>query len=208
MLTMTRSAWIGAAGGLFFLAACIKFRWVLLGILAISLAFVFLPGHFKARLYSGFDLKDTTTKGRVEIFQTGIRMIAAHPLTGVGPRMVKKEASNYREELEFPEWAYQHFHNNAIQIGAEMGIPALLVWLGLWLWIAYDLFVFWWRKSNDQFASMIALMALCVMVAFHLMGLLEYNFGDSEIAILMIFFVTAPYALRRGTGRDSDKESV
>ena len=47
-------------------------------------------------------------------------------------------------------------------------------------------------------------MALCVAVAFHLMGLLEYNAGDSEVATLMIFFVTAAYAARR-QGEEKDR---
>jgi len=203
LLTMTRSAWIGAVGGLFFLIASIRFKWVAAGALVALLVLVFLPASFKVRLYSGFDLKDTTTRGRMEIFQTGLRLIAANPWTGVGPRMVASEAGSYRQEQEFPEWAYQHFHNNCLQIAAELGIPALLVWLGLWLWIAYDLIGHIRRRSTDLFGSSLAQMALCVMVAFHLMGLLEYNAGDSEIATLMIFFVTAAYAVRRqGEGED------
>ncbi len=204
LLTMTRSAWIGVAGGLFFLVASIKFRWVAAGVLVALLVLVFLPASFKVRLYSGFDLRDTTTRGRIEIFQTGFRLIAANPLTGVGPRMVAKEAGNYRQEQEFPEWAYQHFHNNFLQIAAESGIPALLVWLGLWLWIAYDLLGHLRLRGADLFASSLALMALCVAVAFHLMGLLEYNAGDSEVATLMIFFVTAAYAARR-QGEEKDR---
>jgi len=204
LLTMTRSAWIGVAGGLFFLIASIRLKWVVAGALVALLVLVFLPASFKVRLYSGFDLKDTTTRGRIEIFQTGLRLIAANPLTGVGPRMVTEEAGSYRQEQEFPEWAYQHFHNNCLQIAAESGIPALLVWLGLWLWIAYDLLGYLIRLGGaDLFASSLALMALCVAVAFHLMGLLEYNAGDSEVATLMIFFVTVAYAVRRqGEGED------
>jgi O-antigen ligase len=111
--------------------------------------------------------------------------------------MVAAEAAGYRQEQEFPEWAYQHLHNNVIQIAAEVGIPALLVWLGLWLWIAYDLLGFRRRNREDLLASSLALIALCAIAAFHLMGLLEYNAGDSEVVTLMIFFVSAAYAVRR-----------
>jgi O-antigen ligase len=200
LLTMTRSAWIGVAGGLFVLIASLRFRWVLAGAGVGLLVLVFLPSSFKVRLYSGFDLRDETTRGRIEIFETGLRMVAANPLTGVGPRMVAAEAAGYRQEQEFPEWAYQHLHNNVIQIAAEVGIPALLVWLGLWLWIAYDLLGFRRRKREDPLASSLALMALCVIAAFHLMGLLEYNAGDSEVATLIIYFVSAAYAVRRQEG--------
>jgi O-antigen ligase len=197
LLTMTRSAWIGLAGGLFVLIASFRFRWIAVGAGVALLMLVFLPSSFKVRLYSGFDLTDVTTRGRIEIFETGLRLVAANPLTGVGPRMVAVEAAGYRQEQEFPEWAYQHFHNNVIQIAAESGIPALLVWLGLWLWIACDLLGVLRRGSKDLFTWSLALMTFCVIVAFHLMGLLEYNAGDSEVATLMIFFVSASYAVRR-----------
>lgn len=202
LLTMTRSAWIGAAGGLFLLISSIRFRWISIGAVLALLLFLLLPPSFKTRFYSGFDLRDTTTRGRIEIFQTGLRVIGANPWTGVGPRMVAAEAQQYRQEREFPEWAYQHFHNNLIQIAAELGIPALIVWLGAWLWIAYDLIVYRLRRNENLFASALALMTLCVIFAFQLMGLFEYNAGDSEIATLMIFYVTAAYAARRKTEED------
>ena len=46
---------------------------------------------------------------------------------------------------------------------------------------------------------------MCIVVAFLGAGLLEYNFGDSELVTLLMFFVTAPYCpLGRGSRRPLD----
>jgi hypothetical protein len=36
---------------------------------------------------------------------------------------------------------------------------------------------------------------VAVLAAFLLAGLFEYNFGDSEILILLLFFITIPYVV-------------
>ena len=60
--------------------------------------------------------------------EVGARMIAQHPLTGVGPNMVPRVYEQYR-----PDYAVTpvnpHLHNVPLQIAAERGVPALLVWL-------------------------------------------------------------------------------
>lgn len=195
MLTMTRSAWIGLSGGIALLLALRHFRLVIPGLLVLLLVFVFLPARFKTRFYSGFSLNDTTTRGRVELAETGIEMIRVHPWTGVGPRLVQRTALQMKGSEGFPPELFQHLHDNVLQIGAELGIPALLIWLGFWIRVTIDLWRF--RSSEDEFLSFLAHAGLAVVVAVQLMGVFEYNFGDSEIAVLLFFIITIPYAVSR-----------
>ena len=39
------------------------------------------------------------------------------------------------------------------------------------------------------------------LVAFLTAGLFEYNFGDSEVLILLLFFAAAPYAAGKRVGQ-------
>jgi putative inorganic carbon (HCO3(-)) transporter len=196
MLTMTRSAWIGLAGGMAVLLTLRRFRWVLPGLLLLLLVFVFLPAQFKTRLYSGFNLSDTTTRGRVELAETGIEMIRQHPWTGVGPRLVQRTALQMKGSKDYPPELFQHLHDNVLQIGAELGIPALLIWVGFWVRVMLDLWRF--RSSEDEFLCFLAHAGLGVVVSVQLMGVFEYNFGDSEIAVLLFFIITVPYAVSQG----------
>jgi O-antigen ligase len=110
--------------------------------------------------------------------------------------MVAERALDYKVDTDLPDELYQHFHNNLVQIAAEMGILAALVWLLLWIWMVRDFFAM--RKVTvDPFLDYVAVNGISVLVAFQLAGLLEYNFGDSEIAILLFFYVTAPYVVQR-----------
>jgi O-antigen ligase len=197
-LTMTRSSLLGALAGLtvLFVLRIRRLVW-LAAALAVALGlFVFSPGHFKERLYSSFDLLDETTRVRIELVKTGVNMVREHPLTGVGPRMARRVYPDYRVSEDIPDWAYQHLHNSPLQIAAEMGLLALAAWLALWWKAGRDLVGFSRDRREDAFRRCLGSIGAGVLIAFLSAGLFEYNFGDSELLILLLFLLTAPYAAR------------
>ncbi len=202
VLTMTRSAWLGVVLGGLVLLIFIRWKWVLIGLAGLAVVLLTLPQPFQDRLESGLDSTDTTTRIRGELLQTGARMIGANPWFGVGPGMLSRSSLGYRSHKEFPDYAYQHLHNNVFQIGAELGLFVLAAWLALWLWIARDL-ISLYRQSSDEFCRYLALNGAIAIVAFQVAGLFEYNFGDAEIVILLLFFVTAPYAVQASASSSS-----
>ena len=193
LLTFTRSAWLGLASGFIVLLSLFRLRWALAGAGLLFTLFLLLPGSFHSRLVSSFDLKDTTTRGRLELLETGVVLVREHPWTGVGPRLVQRAAAG-EADGEFPRWMYQHLHNNVLQIAAELGLPALLAWLAVWVKILVDLFLI--SRSSDELTRAMAWSGIGVVVSVQLMGLFEYNFGDSEIVALTWFIVTAAYLAR------------
>jgi O-antigen ligase len=195
LLTMTRSAWVGAMLGLLLVASVRNYRLVLVAVLVVAVVWLALPGRFSQRIKSSFDPADTTNRVRVELLRTGVNFIRSHPYTGIGPRMVSRTFPRYRVSREFPDWAYQHLHNNAVQIAAEMGFLGLATWLGIWVKLVWDHvgFVRKARKSGDRALLAITLGGLGSLLAFLAAGVFEYNFGDSEILFLLLFVVTAPY---------------
>lgn len=195
VLTHTRNAWLGTIGGLFLLLSIYRVRWLMAGSVLLLALFFALPGDFKERLYSSFDPNDTTTRIRIELLRTGKNIITAHPWTGLGPRMVPRLYGNYNGTDEFPSWIYQHLHNNLVHIAAEMGMITLLVWLALWIRLLRDFARFARLPNSDSFSRCVAISAIGVLAAFLLAGLFEYNFGDSEILILLLFFITIPYVV-------------
>jgi O-antigen ligase len=194
LLTFTRSAWLGLASGCVVLLALSRLRWAAAGFAFLLATFLLLPGSFHSRLISSFDRNDTTTRGRLELFQAGIDLVREHPWTGVGPRLVQRAAAR-EANGEFPDWMYQHLHNNVLQIAAELGLPALLAWLAVWVKILVDLLLM--SRSSDELTRAMSWSGIGVVVSVQLMGLFEYNFGDSEIVALTLFTVTAAYLVRR-----------
>jgi len=195
LLSMTRSSWVGCLLGVFLVLALARPRWAVACAGAVLLVFLMLPSAFQARVYSSFNPLDTTNRVRVELLRTGKNIIAENPLTGLGPRMVRKSYGRYRTTDEFPGWAYQHLHNNAVQIASEMGLITLAGWLLLWIKIVWDLVSLKKRAllAADYSRYWLALNGIACLVAFLSAGLFEYNYGDSEVLILLLFMLTAPY---------------
>jgi O-antigen ligase len=201
VLTQTRSTLLGALGGLFLLIWVFRVRWLVSGVVLLLVVFLALPSGFKDRFYSSFDPSDTTTRIRIELFLTGKNIIVAHPWTGLGPSMVSRHYDDYNGTDEFPSWIYQHLHNNFLQISAEMGVITLLIWVALWVRIFWDFVGFVRDQASCRFSSSVAMSGVGVLAAFLLAGLFEYNFGDSELLILLLFFITIPYVVHDEQGK-------
>ncbi len=188
--TFTRSAWVGVSVGLAILFILRDLR--LLGLLPLLFAaFVFIaPANLSARVYSTINLKDPSNADRLAMITSGWHIVKAHPLTGVGPDMIKEVYPAYRVQGAVNQ-RNPHLHNVPLQIAAERGVPALLIWL----WFIGTLIRDFWRRRRSEQPSLsnAGLAAIGAMLAA---GLFEYNFGDSEFLMLFLVLVTLPYAYR------------
>jgi O-antigen ligase len=140
-------------------------------------------------MVSMFDMKDPNIRDRVAMVNTGRAMIADHPLTGVGPGMVERTYTQYRDP-NFVNATNPHLHNVPVQIAAERGLPALAAWL--WFIVATSLAL--WRLFRGGGDRALASAGLAAVVAMLGAGLFEYNFGDSEFLMLFLVLVTLPFA--------------
>ena len=198
VLTYTRSAWGGVLGGLVVLAVLnLKLKWIAMLAAVILLSAVMMPASVHERLVSGFDLEDTTTRGRLDIWRSGILVALEHPLTGAGYSSIAEESLRHRKETDLPAWAYQHSHNNLIQIAATSGIPALLAWIAMWLKLFWDFFRIRHFNRGDEFVAIQASAGISILIAFHLMGMMEFNFGDSEVLTPCSFSYRSPMPHKR-----------
>src|SRR5262249_29492730 len=134
--------------------------------------------------------------GRLALLIGGVRMIKEHPLFGVGPERVHTEFRNYYRGQ--PPDYYGHLENNIVQMAAERG----LVCLAAFLWFIFELYagLLAMLKTATGEAKWIALSALSALTSFVIAGFFSYNFGDSEILLLLLFIVSLPYGVN-GTAR-------
>ena len=191
-LTSTRTAWVGVCAAAAVLFMLKDFR--LLAILPILAAVTFAAAGptITQRLMSTFDRKDPTRLDRLAMLREGVRMVAAHPLVGVGPNMVKERYAEYRDAGAVKE-VNPHLHNVPMQIAAERGLPALAVWAAFIGILAVDL----WRLFRGGQHPVLAATALAAVASMLAAGLFEYNFGDSEFLMLFLVLVTLPFAAAR-----------
>ena len=191
-ITLTRNAWVGTAVGIAVLLALKDKR--LLGLMPIGLALFVLaaPAGVSARVYSIFDPSAPTNRDRVAMLRYGSEMVRDHPLTGVGPDMVKEVYADYKDEMAVQPINF-HLHNVPMHIAAERGLPALAIWLAFIVLVTRDLF----QKLRVSKHPSLAAGGLAAIAAMLAAGLFEYNFGDSEFLMLFLVLITLPYAVDR-----------
>jgi O-antigen ligase len=195
VLSLTRSAWIGAAAGVGFQLSRRDYRWLGLLPIVLVVAAAVAPIQLSNRAYSIFDAQDQTRRDRIAMVQMGLEMVADHPIFGVGPDMVRHVYATYR-----PPTAVQaenpHLHNVPLQIAAERGVPAL----ALWIWFIVTLIIGLHQSVTHGRHRLLAAAALGCVCSMLTAGMFEYNFGDSEFLMLFLVLITLPFAADRDGG--------
>jgi O-antigen ligase len=194
-LTYTRSAWVGFAVSSAFLVFLYKPKAFILVPVAIGLFFLISPQPIKRRALSIFSLKNYSNQLRIQYLRAGIRIIKEKPLFGTGPDTVDMVFQDPKYGLSSDARRNVHLHNNLIQIAAERGIPTLLVWLAFIAWAFVSFLPM--LKTRDPSAFPHTATAAAALLALFTAGLFEYNFADSEVTILFLYLITAPFAIRK-----------
>jgi len=192
-MTLTRSAWVGVSVGVGLLFVLKDLRLTALIPVVIAIVFALAPDSVTNRIMSVSDLRDPSSRDRLAMVQTGTSMIRDHPLTGVGPNMVQRLYTQYRDKNSVQK-VNPHLHNVPLQIAAERGLPALAVWIVFVAMLTVGVFRLF-RTSTDRTLPAAALAAIGAMLAA---GIFEYNFGDSEFLMLFLVIATLPFAAVRG----------
>jgi putative inorganic carbon (HCO3(-)) transporter len=191
-LTMSRNAWVGACAGIGLLFLLRDFRLVALLPVVAAVFLAFAPAPVSERLYSTFSLSDPSNRDRLAMIRSGLRIIKDDPLTGVGPDAVRLVYPHYRDPAAEKQ-LNPHLHNVPLQIAAERGIPALVIWL----WFVVTLTRDFVRQRRSSQVPSLPTAALAGVVAMFAAGMFEYNFGDSEFLMLFLLLMTLPYAADR-----------
>lgn len=198
VLGLTRSIFLAAVpAGALVLAWNYK-RWLVYAAPAVALAmFLAAPPHIQDRVFSVFRPHgDVDSNSRRAIMaRTGLRMIAAHPVFGIGPEQIQPQFLAYlpaEVALPLPKGWYGHLHNVYLQYAAERGLPALACMLWIIGKMARD-FRNALRMPARPDTRFIWLGALAVIAAVLAEGFFEYNLGDSEVLTMFLATMTCGY---------------
>lgn len=177
---LKRGVWLGAVVTVATVGLFVGRRLVLVAGLVVMLTVTAVP---QVRTRIANSTRDLTLPGnRYDIWVAAIDVIRRFPM-GVG----RKNGEILRDYPNIPK-RHKHAHNNLLQITLENG------WIGLamfgWWMLAYAARVgrALRRLPTGSPVFPLAVGVLSTFVGFHVAGLVEYNFGDSEV--LEIFFVT------------------
>jgi len=144
--------------------------------------------------------------GRILLWtQVAPALITEHPM-GMGWKAVKHE--DFLAVTQKVEPKLNHLHNNLLQVTLELGWLGLSVWL---FWMASILYIF--IRSYKRAITIkpavagVALGGLGAFSGLMFNGMVEYNFGDSEIFMLMVLIMGLAAGVHGSThaGRQVDR---
>lgn len=203
LLGWTRSIWIAAVPSTLYLVWFWRPKMMLLVPVAVAAALAVSPEATMERLTSLVEPHGETDSNqhRIVTFRTGVEMIKAHPVFGVGPEEVGKKFQSY-VPLDIPRplpvGYYGHLHNIYLQYAAERGIPAMLVMMFLIGEMLWDVIRALKRLPPGRSAQRFVLHgSIAVTIAILIEGLFEFNLGDSEVLMMFVTVVALAYAAIR-----------
>jgi O-antigen ligase len=202
ILTVTRASQLAFMVAAFLIIVVSGSRKLLLAavIVAIPVALGGLLFLQQARGIGVVDSKDESTQYRMTMWRDGWRLSHenAHNLVfGLGMDSLKKH---------WQEWGMfnggflpmGHFHSTPMQMLVERGWPALLIWLAVIFLYGSTLWQAAWRlkrdTASDGWTFGILLGCLGGLIGFFVSGLVHYNIGDGEVA--MVFYLLMAVGIR------------
>lgn len=205
------------ASQLAFLAAAFAMVFVVNRKMVLVLAVIFLPVALGGLLFlqqsrnvGFFDTNDDSVKYRQTIYREGFDLWtenARNFSVGVGMDSIKRYAKDWRlfDNGKLPQG---HFHSTPLQLVVERGLPALFLWFWI-LWVYARMLMRKIRdagfkvqnssRQSEKFDWKIFGILLGVfggLVGFFTSGLVHYNLGDAEVA--MVFFILMAFGCRVG----------
>jgi hypothetical protein len=168
-------------------------RALVVGAVALVLALGALA-VWRTRAAGALRLDDASANTRVRVASIAASRVPTHPVFGHGMDAVHA----HWNEWGFPGSDMLHAHSTPVQLAFERGLPSLLFWL--WL-----MWAFWmmaaraealWRDAPDPDSHGLALGILGALAGFLASSLVNYNFGDAEVALLVWWMMGAAVALK------------
>ena len=142
---------------------------------------------WQTRDRSALLLGDSSSSLRMQVARVGLSRILIHPIFGHGMDAMQK----HWNEWGFPGKDMLHLHSTPLQLAFDRGLPMLVLWL--WLMIAFWLFIARAERAaadlSDTHSYGILLGILGALTGFLASSLVNYNYGDAEVAMMFWFLM-------------------
>lgn len=160
----------------------VVFTFALFAVLAFAAVVV-----WQTRDRNALVLGDPSSSLRYQVASNGLSRILIHPIFGHGQDAM---------QLHWNEWGFPgkdmlHLHSTPLQLAFDRGLPMLALWL--WMMILFWLTI---ARSEKRAADLsdtnfygILLGTLGALTGFLMSSLVNYNYGDAEVAMMFWFLM-------------------
>jgi putative inorganic carbon (HCO3(-)) transporter len=184
ILSFARGAWLGVVVALAVVAIVARHRWMLGVLGAGALAgLASLPFIHVERITSLFDFStpDNTGVARAKIWSAALKIIADHPVKGIGQDQFLYQDPKYGvPQMRF--FTTSHPHDFILDFWLRLGLPGLV-------WIAAILaYFFWqtlrlWQRLRGTALGALVLGLMASMVDFVVHGLIDMAYFTMDLAL-------------------------
>lgn len=137
---------------------------------------------WQTRAENALSLTDPSSSLRAQVARVGLSRIRLHPVFGHGMDAMKM----HWNEWGFPGQDMIHLHSTPLQLAFDRGLPMLVLWL--WMMSAFWLDIASAegkaRDFGDTNSYGILLGSLGALTGFLISSLVNYNYGDGEVAMM------------------------
>lgn len=204
LMTYARGGWLSLAVGLGIFMLTVGPRWVPLCILICVVALPFLPDSILNRLLTIFNSADSSIYTRVYIYSAMGRLVGMYPLFGVGLGASALKHAIEATGVYEAKALFVHAHNIYLQIWGEMGIFALIAFIGS---MAFALRTgLGQRKNEDGVIRAVSVGASCALCASLFFGITDYAWSYPRVMVMFWFvFALIPAANRLKNNQEAGK---
>jgi O-antigen ligase len=173
-----------------------KNKYLLIGLVALIVTSgTFLAPQFVERFKktfatemvdSGATNRDISLR-RTTIWGTALRVIKSQPLLGVGAGNFQNAYQRHADPVVV--LFFSHAHNDVLNIAATSGIPALIVYASIWLYMLRNLISRRRRKDFNSSSQLAIAATLVASITFLVVSMTEVAFTKEVVrSILMVFW--------------------
>jgi hypothetical protein len=167
-------------------------------VLTTAVLVIFVGGGWfvwRTRQQGALAFHDVSASLRYEVATIAARRVMLHPIFGHGMDAMHE----HWNEWGFPGRDMLDAHSTPIQIAFDRGLPAL----AFWFWLMFSFWRFATRterttaRTGDATAQGLSIGIVGAFAGFVVSSMVNYNFGDSEVVLLVWWMMGAAVVLNR-----------
>lgn len=147
---------------------------------------------------------DKSSKGRLQIWKNGLKVVEQNALIGVGYGQFSYAVGRY---INFGERYMAGSHNTYLVIAAEMGVPALMIFLSI-LAALFFYSIYIYRHSRDRFAWAVAIGFMGGLVGFLVSNMFGFRLTSNEIVFHFWILAAVITRIKEFTSEDVREEAA
>lgn len=191
-LTLSRNVYVALIVSFLIYGIFFNKKFLFFFIPSIFIIWLLLPAPIRSRIVSIGDTQFGSNKGRIVMWETGLKIFLDHPLIGTGDNEITEVYKLYKNPEFHGEGS--HFHSNPIQLLVTCGIFGFTFFYAFMIALFIKQISIYRRLKEIRF-KLLASGIILAFIAYHIAGFFEWVFGDWEVLTVFAFISSISFII-------------